>query len=77
MLGSSCGDDFILQTPRKLGGISGGIYVAVADPDAHCAQARAAGAEVLRGPETKDYGSREYACRDLEGNLWSFGTYRP
>ena len=25
----------------------------------------------------QDYGSREYAARDPEGNLWSFGTYRP
>jgi hypothetical protein len=24
-----------------------------------------------------DYGSREYGARDLEGNLWSFGTYDP
>jgi len=22
-----------------------------------------------------DYGSRDYAARDPEGNLWSFGTY--
>jgi uncharacterized glyoxalase superfamily protein PhnB len=25
----------------------------------------------------QDYGSREFAARDPEGNLWSFGTYRP
>ena len=24
-----------------------------------------------------DYGSRDYAARDPEGNLWSFGTYDP
>src|SRR6266566_5175652 len=24
-----------------------------------------------------DYGSRGYSVRDLEGHLWSFGTYRP
>jgi len=24
-----------------------------------------------------DYGSREYSAPDLEGNLWSFGTYDP
>ena len=22
----------------------------------------------------QDYGSRDYSARDLEGNLWSFGT---
>jgi uncharacterized glyoxalase superfamily protein PhnB len=23
------------------------------------------------------YGSREYAARDPEGNVWCFGTYQP
>jgi uncharacterized glyoxalase superfamily protein PhnB len=53
------------------------IYIAVADPDAHHAQAVAAGAKVVRGLQDMDYGSREYSARDLEGNLWSFGTYDP
>jgi uncharacterized glyoxalase superfamily protein PhnB len=53
------------------------LYVAIEDPDAHCDRARAAGAEIVREPSDTDYGSREYACRDLEGNVWSFGTYRP
>jgi uncharacterized glyoxalase superfamily protein PhnB len=53
------------------------LYVAVDDVDAHCTRARAAGAEILREPSDTDYGSREYACRDLEGKVWSFGTYRP
>lgn len=53
------------------------LYVAVDDVDAHCERARAAGARILRGPEDTDYGSREYSCRDLEGNVWSFGTYQP
>ena len=25
----------------------------------------------------QDDGSREYAVRDAEGNVWVFGTYRP
>lgn len=52
-------------------------YVYVADPDAHHARAVAAGAEVTRELEDTDYGSRQYCTRDLEGNEWSFGTYRP
>ena len=24
-----------------------------------------------------DHGSRDYSVRDLEGNLWHFGTYWP
>jgi len=30
----------------------------------------------LAPPHDTDYGSREFAVRDLEGNLWSLGTYR-
>ena len=44
---------------------------------AHHAQAVAAGAEIISPPTDMDYGSREYAARDPEGNIWSFGTHRP
>ncbi|MGI8335435.1 VOC family protein [Actinomadura scrupuli] len=54
-----------------------GLYVRVTDPDGHHARAAAAGAEIVRGLTDQDYGSREYSARDLEGNLWSFGTYDP
>ncbi len=54
-----------------------GIYVYVADVDAHYARAKAAGAEIVMELEDTDYGSRGYSVRDLEGHLWSFGTYRP
>jgi len=53
------------------------IYVAVEDADAHYARARAAGAEITRELQDTPYRSREYSARDLEGNTWSFGTYRP
>ena len=56
---------------------SKGIYVAVADVDAHYQRAKAAGAEIVRELEETDYGSREYTARDPEGHLWSFGTYHP
>lgn len=54
-----------------------GLYVALDGLDAHYARAVAEGAEILRPLADTDYGSREYTARDLEGNLWSFGTYRP
>lgn len=53
------------------------VYLVVDDIDAHHARARAAGAEVVREPTDTDYGSRDYAARDLAGNVWSFGTYQP
>ena len=53
------------------------LYVVVDDPVAHHDRAAAEGATVVRGLEHTDYGSHEYSARDLYGNLWSFGTYRP
>jgi uncharacterized glyoxalase superfamily protein PhnB len=53
------------------------LYVVVDDPDAHHARASEAGATMERELSDQDYGSREYSVRDPEGNLWSFGTYRP
>ena len=44
--------------------------------DALFARASAAGAEILDPPHDTDYGSRDFAARDPEGNRWSFGTYR-
>ena len=77
MLGTARDDELRVKTPRDLGAVTGGIYIYVDDVDAHCARAKAAGAEIVRGPEDTDYGSREYTARDPEGHLWSFGTYRP
>lgn len=54
-----------------------GLYVYVEDVDAHYQRAKAAGADIFIDIRDTDYGSREYCARDLEGNLWSFGSYRP
>lgn len=53
------------------------IYLAVSDPDAHHERAVAAGADVVIPLRDEDYGSRGYSALDPEGNVWSFGTYRP
>jgi uncharacterized glyoxalase superfamily protein PhnB len=57
--------------------MSHGVYIAIPDPDSHHARAKAAGAVITWELHDTDYGSREYSCRDLEGNYWSFGTYQP
>jgi uncharacterized glyoxalase superfamily protein PhnB len=79
MLGTARDDEWgkLVRTVRALGGATGAAYVVVSDVDAHCARARAAGAEILYGPRDTDYGAREYAARDPEGQIWSFGTYDP
>jgi uncharacterized glyoxalase superfamily protein PhnB len=53
------------------------LYVVVGDPDAHYAKATAEGARIVRELADQSHGSREYSARDIEGNLWSFGTYQP
>lgn len=79
MLGTTRDDEWgeIVRTSRALGGNSGSVYVVVTDTDAHCARAKAAGAQILYGPRDTDYGSREYCARDPEGQVWNFGTYDP
>ncbi|MBB6416714.1 VOC family protein [Streptomyces massasporeus] len=54
-----------------------GVYVVVDDVDGHHRHAVDHGVEVLMPPTDQDYGSRDYMARDLEGNVWSFGTYAP
>jgi uncharacterized glyoxalase superfamily protein PhnB len=77
MFGSARDDGYPVRPVSEVGTPTASIYVAVDDTDAHYARAKAAGAEIVREPMDMEYGSREYSARDLEGNLWSFGTYRP
>lgn len=53
-----------------------GAYVVVNDPDALFERVSKAGAEIITPLQDTDYGSRDFAIRDPEGNRWSFGTYR-
>ena len=82
MLGSSDahggGFDALVKAPGEVGGVgTQSLYVIVDDADAHLARARAAGAEIVLDISDKDYGGRDYTCRDLEGHVWTFGTYDP
>jgi uncharacterized glyoxalase superfamily protein PhnB len=82
MLGSSGahggGFDALVKAPGEIGGVGAqSLYVIVDDADAHLARARAAGAEIVLDISDKDYGGRDYTCRDLEGHVWTFGTYDP
>jgi uncharacterized glyoxalase superfamily protein PhnB len=70
----------IAKSPLDLGGVAGTVYIGLdtpADVEARYERAKRAGAEIVRELTDTDYGSREFGVRDLEGYLWSFGTYRP
>jgi uncharacterized glyoxalase superfamily protein PhnB len=69
---SAGGYDGIAKPPG-----SSSVYVVVDDPDALHDRVVAAGGDVVMPLTDQDYGSRDFAVRDPEGNLWNFGTYAP
>jgi uncharacterized glyoxalase superfamily protein PhnB len=78
MLGDAKTEFGALVAPPRMGEpVTQAIYVVVADVDSHYARAKEAGAEIAIDIKTQDYGGRDYTARDLEGNVWSFGTYDP
>ena len=75
---STLGEDALrMDVPGPGGRSTVGLYLTVADADAHFERAKAAGAHIIIPPMDQDYGGRDYTCRDIEGHIWSFGTYRP
>lgn len=77
MLGEARNDEYgaMVGTSGEPGGKS--TYIAVDDVGALYARAKAAGATIEEPPVDRPYGSREFICRDPQGNVWSFGTYWP
>jgi uncharacterized glyoxalase superfamily protein PhnB len=53
------------------------LYLVTDDPDGLHKKAVDAGAEIVMELTDQDYGSREFAAADPEGNIWAFGTYQP
>jgi uncharacterized glyoxalase superfamily protein PhnB len=77
MLGSTRPDAHV-KHPDEVGGVeTRGINLIVDDADAVYRRAKAEGAQIVLEIETKPYGGRGFACRDLEGRLWYVGTYDP
>jgi uncharacterized glyoxalase superfamily protein PhnB len=79
MLGSARDDDFAkIQKPATANGlVTQSAYIVVPDADAVYARATANGATIVLEISDKDYGGREFTCRDPEGQVWSIGTYNP
>ena len=63
------------RTPSAAGGVTQSLYIYVDDVDAHCARARAAGAEVVAEPEDMFWGDRTYVATDPEGHRWAFAQH--
>lgn len=68
------------ERPEELHGSDTGkgwVYLAVDDVDGHHKRTKAAGVEVLNEPHGGPGGMRGYSARDIEGNVWTFGSTRP
>ena len=59
-------------SPQNLPALHGQVMVYVDDVDAHCVQAKAAGATITQEPEDQFYGDRVYRATDPEGHVWVF-----
>lgn len=65
-----------MKSPKSLGGTcTQSIMFYVDDAEAHCAQARSCGAEIIDELSTHDYGAeywidRSYGALDPEGHMW-------
>jgi uncharacterized glyoxalase superfamily protein PhnB len=70
MLGSHKPDAEWSREPGTAGG-----YVVTNDPEGLYERVLSRKAEIIRPLGKTDYGANEFAVRDPEGNLWSFGDY--
>ena len=66
-----------MLSPKTANANTQGLMLYVDDVDAHCAQARAAGATIVDEPSVHDYGEdywadRSYGALDPEGHIWWF-----
>ncbi len=80
MLGSATDTAFgqRIRQPDEIGGFeTQSPYLVVADADAVLGRVKAAGGTVVLDIKDEDYGGRGFTCLDLEGHLWSVGTYDP
>ncbi len=58
------------QAQAAAGGCS--VMLRVADAEAHCARARAAGARIVGEPTVFPYGEKQYSAADPAGYVWTF-----
>ena len=60
-----------MLSARETEAATQGIFIYLADVDAHYERTRLAGAEIVHPPRDESYG-RTYTARDLDGHPWFF-----
>ncbi len=69
-------DRYGMHSPMGLNGTNQSVCVVLTgNVDGACERARSAGAEIMTEPYNTPFGSRDFVCRDLEGHIWTLGTY--
>jgi uncharacterized glyoxalase superfamily protein PhnB len=81
MLGSASNEGEygkLIAQPEDIGGAeTQTTYLVVTDADAVYGRVLEAGAAIVIDIVDEEYGGRGFTCRDLEGHIWSIGTYDP
>jgi uncharacterized glyoxalase superfamily protein PhnB len=81
MLGSASNEGaygkLVVQPDEIDGAGTQTTYLIVADADAVYGRVVQAGAAIVIEIADEPYGGRGFTCRDLEGHIWSIGTYDP
>jgi uncharacterized glyoxalase superfamily protein PhnB len=81
MLGSASNEGAygpLVVQPEDIGGAqTQTTYLVVADADAVYERVTEAGGVIVIDIVDEEYGGRGFTCRDLEGHIWSVGTYDP
>jgi uncharacterized glyoxalase superfamily protein PhnB len=67
-----------MKQPDEIGGSeTQTAYVFVPDADVVYHRAKAAGATIVVDIRDENYPGRLFTCRDLEGHIWTIGTFDP
>ncbi|MCK0110493.1 glyoxalase [Flavobacteriaceae bacterium S0825] len=80
MLSSENNNEYgkLINTPNSMSGINTQApYIVVEKVDEHYKNAIAKGVKILIEIKDEAYGGRGYTCMDIEGHIWSFGSYNP
>ena len=70
--------DALQKTPADTDNIcTQSCYIVIEDVEGHYHNTCDSGPEIVIELTAEDYAGAGYSCRDPEGHLWNFGSYKP
>ena len=70
----------LIKTPSEVSGVvtqTTYVILSAEEIDAHYENAKSNGTKIIQQLAEQEYGGKNYSCYDIEGHLWSFGSYDP